>query len=234
MSGEPVDSVHTDVGAYAMGLLEARDRQAFEEHLAGCPVCAAELAEMSGMKDLLSDLGPDFPAPVAGPPGQAEVADLVRRRAQNQRRHARWQILLGTAAAVVLLAGGVAAGLAAAGRPAPAGKAGTTFTAVDKQTGVHGVVTLVPKPFGAQVTVDLAKITGPLECQFFAVPRTGKPFLIGTWFLRPGPDFGTHGHPPMQLEGWTTIPLRDIAQIEIVAKGHGTEVSIPTRRSGTA
>ena len=29
MSGE-----HTDVGAYSMGLLEERDRQAFEDHLA--------------------------------------------------------------------------------------------------------------------------------------------------------------------------------------------------------
>ena len=54
MSGEPVSSAHTDVGGYALGLLEAADRQAFEEHLAGCPACAAELAELSGMKDLLS------------------------------------------------------------------------------------------------------------------------------------------------------------------------------------
>lgn len=27
---------HTDVGAYSLGLLQERDRQAFEDHLAGC------------------------------------------------------------------------------------------------------------------------------------------------------------------------------------------------------
>ena len=37
MNGKPVNSEHTDVGAYALGLLEPQDRQAFEEHLAGCP-----------------------------------------------------------------------------------------------------------------------------------------------------------------------------------------------------
>jgi anti-sigma factor RsiW len=57
MSGE-----HTDVGAYALGLLEERDRLAFEDHLAGCPPCRAELAELSGMKELLSGIGPVEPA----------------------------------------------------------------------------------------------------------------------------------------------------------------------------
>jgi anti-sigma factor RsiW len=46
MSSEPMSSEHTDVGAYALGLLEPEDRRAFEEHLAGCPACAAELAEL--------------------------------------------------------------------------------------------------------------------------------------------------------------------------------------------
>ena len=53
MSGE-----HTDVGAYALGLLEERDKRAFEHHLAGCPSCRAELAELSGMKELFSGIGP--------------------------------------------------------------------------------------------------------------------------------------------------------------------------------
>ena len=46
-------TAHTDVGAYSMGLLEERDRHEFEDHLAGCPACAAELADLSPMKGLL-------------------------------------------------------------------------------------------------------------------------------------------------------------------------------------
>jgi hypothetical protein len=230
VNGEPVNGEHTDVGAYALGLLEPRDRQAFEEHLAGCPACAAELAELSGMKGLLSELGP-----VAAPdePTEANVTDLVRRRAESQRRHTRRQVLLGAAAAVVLLAGGTAAGVAVASQPAAPGSqggqvAGVTHSATSPVTGVHGTVGLVAKPFGTQVTVDLAQIQGPLECQFIAVSRTGERFRIGTWFLPPHVKFGSRSHPQhLLLRGWTTIKPGDLSAIDVVAEGHGTQVSIP-------
>jgi putative zinc finger protein len=227
MNSEPM-SEHTDVGAYALGLLEPRDRQAFEEHLAGCPACAAELAELSGMKSLLSDLGP-VEAPADEPPA-ASVTDLVRRRAESQRRHTRRQVLLGAAASVALLAGGVGVGLAVAGQPSSqvSQNAGRTVSAVDQQTGVHGKATLVAKPFGTQVTVDLAQIQGPLECQFIAVSRTGARFQIGTWFLPPHVKFGSRSHPEhLLLKGWTTIKPSDLSRIDVVAAGHGTQISIP-------
>jgi hypothetical protein len=227
MNGEPMSSEHTDVGAYALGLLEAADRQAFEEHLAGCPACAAELAELSGMKGLLTGIDP-VGAP-AGEPAEADVVDLVRRRAAAQRRYTRRQVLLGAAAGVALLAGGVGVGLAVAGQPTSPTNTniGKTFSTVDAQTGVHGKVNLVPKPFGTQVTVDLTKIQGPLECQFIAVSRTGQRFQIGTWFLPPHVKFGSPSHPQhLLLKGWTTIKPGDLSQIDVVAQGHGTQVSI--------
>jgi Putative zinc-finger len=226
MNGEPMSSEHTDVGAYALGLLEPRDRQAFEEHLAGCPACAAELAELSGMKGLLSDLGP-----VAAPdePTEANVTDLVRRRAESQRRRTRRQVLLGAAAAVVLLAGGTAVGVAVASQPAATPQVhGQTFAATSPVTGVHGKATLVAKPFGTQVTVDLAQIQGPLQCQFIAVSRTGTRFQIGTWFLPPHVKFGSPSHPEhLLLKGWTTIKPGDLSRIDVVAEGQGTQISIP-------
>jgi hypothetical protein len=226
MNGEPMSSEHTDVGAYALGLLEAADRQAFEEHLAGCPACAAELAELSGMKGLLTGIDP-VDAPEVEP-AEADVVDLVRRRAAAQRRYTRRQVLLGAAAGVVLLAGGVGVGLAVAGQPSSqVSQSGQTASAVDKQTGVHGKVNLVAKPFGTQVTVDLAQIQGPLECQFIAVSRTGERFQIGTWFLPPHVKFGSPSHPQhLLLKGWTTIKPSDLSQIDVVAEGHGTQVSI--------
>jgi anti-sigma factor RsiW len=227
MNGEPVSSEHTDVGAYALGLLEAADRQAFEEHLAGCPACAAELTELSGMKGLLSDIGPVDAAPAE--PAEAEVIDLVRRRATAQRRHTRRQVLLGAAAGVALLAGGVAAGVAAAPQaPVPVVALGTPHSAVSPATGVKGVVHLLAKPFGTQVTVDLAQIQGPLECRFIAVSRTGARFQIGTWFLPPHVRFGSPSHPQhLLLKGWTTIKPGELSRIDVVARGHGTQVSIP-------
>jgi anti-sigma factor RsiW len=52
---------HTDVGAYALGLLEERDRRAFEAHLAGCAACRTELAGLSGVADALRDIRDDRP-----------------------------------------------------------------------------------------------------------------------------------------------------------------------------
>jgi anti-sigma factor RsiW len=49
---------HTDVGAYALGLLEEDDRRAFEEHLSDCGECSAELDGFSDMRGLLAGIGP--------------------------------------------------------------------------------------------------------------------------------------------------------------------------------
>ncbi|MFE3198215.1 zf-HC2 domain-containing protein [Embleya sp. NPDC059237] len=51
-----VQPEHADVGAYALGLLEPADREAFEEHLTTCDRCLDELADFSGMATLLTEL----------------------------------------------------------------------------------------------------------------------------------------------------------------------------------
>ncbi|MEU6039454.1 zf-HC2 domain-containing protein [Actinomadura sp. NPDC047616] len=77
MSGSPVE--HTDVGAYALGLLEEEDRRAFEAHLHGCGQCRAELRQMRGMADVLSDLRDEAAAPEPAP-APAPSPDAVERR----------------------------------------------------------------------------------------------------------------------------------------------------------
>jgi len=221
VNGESVSSMHTDVGAYALGLLEAADRQAFEEHLEGCPACRAELDELSGMKGLLTGIDP-----VEGPaaePSEGEVVDLVRRRAASQRRRVRWQAVLGAAAGVILLAMGVGVGLATSQKShAPTAQPlvtlsvhqGTTATGTNPGTGVSGVAGLVKKPFGTQVTLDL-KMKGPLECQIVAVSKTGERTVIATWFVPPV-NFGGTLHPaPLHIQGWTTIKTGDLARIDV-------------------
>ena len=57
---------------------------------------------------------------------------------------------------------------------------------------------------------------------------TRKPFQIGTWFLPPHVKFGSPSHPEhLLLKGWTTIKPGDLSRIEVVAEGHGTQVSVP-------
>jgi hypothetical protein len=221
---------HTDVGAYSLGLLEDRDRREFEDHLAGCASCAAELAELSPMKALLRGVEPTGAA--GRGPGEAEVTDLVRRRAEQERRRRRWQAAVGAAAAVVLIGGGIGAGLALApqsgGTPAAAvGVPGQRHSATDPGTGVAGTVGLVAKGWGTQVTLDLSKVHGPVECQLVAVSRTGERRVVMGWVV-PAPGDGVPGHlAHLLIQGGTSIPRSDLARLDVNVVNGRTLLSIP-------
>jgi hypothetical protein len=223
-------TAHTDVAAYALGLLEPRDREAFEAHLAGCPACVAELAEFSGLADLLA--GQEPPGPADEPPAPASVARLVRRRAAAQRHRARWQAAAAAAAAIVLLGGGVAAGLAAApqphqGPPAAITLQGQRHAATDPGTGVRAVVGLAAKPWGTQVTLDLSRVRGPAKCELVAVSRTGERRVIAWWKV-PAPGEGVPGHPGhLVLAGSSSFPRDQLAQLIVRVVNGRTLVTVP-------
>ena len=234
-------TAHTDVGAYAMGLLEERDRRQFEDHLAGCPACAAEVAELSPMAALLRGVeltgvepaGAEGGEPAASrEPEGGDVTELLRRRARQQRQRRRWQVALGAAAGIVLIGGGIGVGIAAApqnGPPAPPPLAltGQLHSATDPGTGVAGTVGLVAKAWGTQVTLDLSKVHGPAECELVAVSRTGERRVVMGWLVT-APGDGVPGHPAhLVIRGGTSIPRSDLSRVDVDVVNGRTLVSIP-------
>jgi Putative zinc-finger len=227
---------HTDVGAYSLGLLEERDRREFEDHLADCASCAAELAELSPMKALLRGVEPTGSG--GAEPGEGNVTQLIGRRVARERRRRRWQVAVGAAAGVVLIGGGIGAGLALApqsggaaqhgGAPAAAVTlTGQRHSATDPGTGVAGTVGLVAKGWGTQVTLDLSKVHGPVECQLVAVSRTGERRVVMGWVV-PAPGDGVPGHPAhLLIQGGTSIPRSDLARLDVDVVNGRTLVSIP-------
>jgi hypothetical protein len=222
-------SEHTDVGAYSLGLLEQADREAFEVHLAECPACAAELAELTGMAGLLEGI-----EPVEDPgqePAEASVTELIRRRATRQRYRSRWQGTLAAAAGLVLIAGGIAVGIATAPQSKPASAAlslqGQLHSATSPATGAVGTVGLLTKGWGTQVTLKLSNVHGPLKCDLVAVSDTGETQVAMAWMV-PAAGYGVPGHPaPLIIEGGTAIPMKDLKRIDIDVATGGTLVSIP-------
>jgi hypothetical protein len=227
-------TVHTEVGAYSMGLLDERDRRAFEDHLPGCESCAAELAELSPMAALLKGV-----EPVGAPAGAAErqaggadVTQLIHRRVTRQRQHRRWQVAVGAAAAVVLIGGGIGVGVAAAsqhgGSGAPAvALPGQLHSATSPGTGVAGTVGLQAKAWGTVVTLDLSKVHGPVECELVAVSRTGERRVVMGWLV-PAPGDGVPGHPAhLVIQGGTSIPRNDLARVDVDVVNGRTLLSIP-------
>ena len=226
-------TAHTDVGAYSMGLLEERDRRAFEDHLSGCPACAAEVAELSPIAALLRGMEPGGVEPAAGrEPGGGDVTGLLRRRARQQRQRRRWQVALGAAAGIVLIGGGIGVGIAAAPQDAappvpPLALTGQLHSATDPGTGVAGTVGLVAKAWGTQVTLDLSKVPGPAECELVAVSRTGERRVVMGWLVT-APGDGVPGHPAhLVIRGGTSIPRSDLARVDVDVVHGRTLVSIP-------
>jgi len=222
-----IEDEHIDLGAYALGLLEDQDKAVFEAHLATCDRCAAELRTLSPVADLLHGLEP---VEQPGDPGAGELpVDLLRKRAALSRRRFRWQVAVGAAACVAALGGGVAVGVAAAQHGQPAGPvlAGQRHAATDPVTGVTGTVGLVAKAWGTQVTLDLAHVRGPVECQLIAISKTGERKVVTGWFV-PEPGDGVPGHPAhLLVQGGTAIPLGSLERFEVTVVRGPTLLTIP-------
>jgi predicted anti-sigma-YlaC factor YlaD len=222
-----MSSEHIDVGAYALGLLEDEDSAAFEAHLADCPVCTAQLAQFSPMKELLTGLGPvETPEDVAVGQG---VTDLLSRRAALTRRRARWAVAIAAAACLAALGGGLAAGTTLT-PSAPVSSpvlTGQLHTATNPRNGVTGTVGLVGKAWGTYVTLDLADVHGPLECELVAVAKNGESRVVAGWSVgKPGD--GVPGHSAhLLVAGSTSIPLAELASFNVVVLNGRTLLSIP-------
>ena len=105
------EHVRPDLAAYALGALEPAEAAAVEAHLATCPDCAAELAELQPLPGLVSRAeGLEIPAP---PPALEErILDRVaasRPRRRRLRRPRRLGALVATALTGAVIGAGAAA-----------------------------------------------------------------------------------------------------------------------------
>lgn len=99
--------IHTLSGAYAVDALDDEERARFEEHLAACASCRAEVADLRETAALLAE-------PVEPPAALRErvLAEIAAVRplppvaTTTGRRPRRWARALAAAAAVVAVAGG--------------------------------------------------------------------------------------------------------------------------------
>ncbi|MDT0381612.1 zf-HC2 domain-containing protein [Streptomyces sp. DSM 42041] len=239
----PPPSPHTDVGAYALGLLTDAEASRFEDHLAGCTRCAEELEANLGLRPLLQEVASEAsfgsvpssgsgPASGAheggGPLDRALAAAASERRRARRRRHA----LAGAVAAVLLAAGalgGVAVGPLAgdddADRPPPttaeAARAafaqGEKFSDHDPSTSVEATVSLQERPWGTHVTLRIGNLTGPRACDLVAVGGDGGRQTVATWSV-PGYGYGIEGtayEEPLYVAGGAGLTPDRIDHFEV-------------------
>jgi hypothetical protein len=240
MTPPPPRVEHTDVGAYALGLLDDADRHAFELHLNTCRSCRAELAALAEVAVTLSNVDTPQavrrrPLPTPDPADSAVVTDLMLRRAEVQRRQRRTRLLLSAAAAAVLLTGGVAVGTSfgsgsGGGKPPNAVNAAMTgeqHEATDSASGAHGVVALQSLQWGTKVGLELSKVTGPETCQLIAVRGDGTERVVVGWSVSPK-GYGLPTNPkPLVVDGGVEFARGQIKRFDVRTTSGHTLLSIP-------
>jgi hypothetical protein len=217
---EPARVEHTDVAAYALGLLEEPDRRAFAAHLENCPRCTRELTQLAGVRELLAQVSADLD----------DLDDTADRPVElDSRRRGRRPMdrIAVAAAAVALLLAGVFVGAVVSDSGAgatgdhvhgPAAELllyGERYAGADPTTGVTGVVGIEPRGFGTHVALELRGVHGPERCSLTVVSRTGARETAATWGV-PDQGYGVPEAPnPLLIHGATSIAPDDISRFEI-------------------
>jgi hypothetical protein len=217
-----------DAGPYVLGALPPEDRRAFEEHLAVCPECQAEVREFAGLPGLLSRLpAGELPAVLQGspepPPPVSVLPALLREAGVERRSRRRRTALVGIAAALVVAGGSVAVtdavvdGPAAVVADAPPPQV-LHFTAAKDGLPVSAEATVTDVPNGTRIVMS-CRYTGPLsvtgepeQYNLRYVPKGGgKPQWMGSW-----PVVSRDGY---TLDTVVPVPREKIAKFEVTWEG---------------
>ncbi|MFI7078163.1 anti-sigma factor family protein [Micromonospora sp. NPDC049903] len=234
---------HMDVAAYALGVLDEQDMERFEEHLATCWACAAELESMVPVVGLLSDIDEESVTALEQTHSDPVLLDRTLVALRSHRRKARFRQILATAAAVVVFGGltGVVfsnlsgdsgarplAGPSSApvdpsgggsGNPGPGfggnEQEGEQVDVTDPSTGVEGTYFFIGKDFGTKLDFSLGRLPGPRTCRLVVVKKDNSTEVVSTWTVPPS-GYGTNSNPVRAtLSATTSAQLEEIKHVEV-------------------
>jgi len=220
------------LGAYVLGLVDDDERAAIEAHLDTCAACRAEVAELSGLGDVLAATPPDAvladlaaldaaDTPTGGPGTDDLLLQRTLREMRRETRRSGRLRLVGAAAAVVAVAGLAGVGGALIGSPGDNGSTppvaqqepGRTVTAKDAGTGVELTARIVPENTWTELNVSVKGVTPGTTCQIVAVATDGRRDVAGSWVVgAPRPGAARRGG----IDGSTSIAPDELAGVEIV------------------
>ncbi|MFE9751363.1 anti-sigma factor family protein [Saccharothrix saharensis] len=223
------------LGAYVLGVLDEREAGAVEDHLASCPRCRAETAELRAMEEVMGDVPPE--AVLDGPP---EGGDLLLQRTLRQVRSERGGQsrrrrvglgLVAAAVAAVVLGGGFAVGRGTAPdvtavqqtTPPPAPPAGTRLgSATDPETGARMTVQVRPAAGWVRVNASVAGVAQNEKCRLYVVAKDGSRHEAGSWLVSAvGEADGTN------LDGSALVAPEDVVAVEVRTFDDERIVTVP-------
>ena len=200
-----------DDAAYLLGALDSGEREAFERHLADCPVCRDQVTEFAGLPQVLARA--DVSAWEPESPPDTLLPRLLRQVAASRRRRARRVGALAVAAAclLALLATGGTLAWQHAHQPQT-----LVMQPVGPNTeGVHATVRLAGSGSTTRVTLVCGypghhgsyPAGNAVSYRMVIVNRRGDTVDLGSWTPQPDED--------VQITRTSPWPRQNIGRIEV-------------------
>jgi hypothetical protein len=213
------DEIRISLGALAVSALDAEEELAVREHVAGCPRCAAELAELTETVGVLAAAKPVL-LPAKVPPDPRVLDGLLGAVADERRRARRRRYALGLAVAAASAVVAGAGILLVGGDDAPPPPAATATTTVPTAE-LHGSdgavvldVDLFARAWGTAVHGDVAGVPLGATCSLVAVGLDGSREVAATWTVPQSgydPATGTLG-----FDGAVGLRPHEVSHYEVV------------------
>ncbi|HEX3589418.1 MAG TPA: zf-HC2 domain-containing protein [Pseudonocardiaceae bacterium] len=212
------DGVADSLGAYVLGALDEQETADVEAHLADCPDCAAEVAELSAMRDVLGKVPPE--AFLDGPADDVLLQRTLRQVHAAKRTGTRNRNLVVAGVAVLAVAaalgGGVVLGKATE-PPAPAALPAATGPNVLGTIHLRGAgqgaqldVTVTPAGGWVKLNAWVAGIPTGQRCRLVVVTSSGQTEVAGSWLVSRRAD--GHG---ITLDGAALVAADQVRSVEV-------------------
>lgn len=202
------------LGAHVLGGLDATDRAAVEEHLAGCADCREDLVRLAPLPGLLrrapsGATGSLLPGTAGGEVTLEPLLAAVRQDRARRRRRSRAR-LTGVAAAAVLAVAVVTALPRDAGAPTDQ----TTPSATSQLLPVDGAATtgraeLEAKAWGTALTVTLTDLPAPGPYVLLATAQGQTPQQAAAWAATPAGSATVTGATWLRPEQISAVQVLD-------------------------
>ncbi|WP_348787564.1 zf-HC2 domain-containing protein [Leifsonia sp. NPDC080035] len=220
------DEFATWDAAYVLGALSPAERRAYEEHLRTCERCGEAVAELAGMPGLLGRVPRELAFAVleAEPPSDggvgAEVLPSLLHTARRRRIRSRW-----ITATVAAVAAAVLVGVLAIVLPSVLNSSTSSATTVAMQQVEPSALTadlrLTAEPWGTRIDsrcsyaeVGSGEKGRAWTYAMVVTDRDGRQAQISTWTAEEGST--------VVPTATTSVPLADIAAVDIRSAGDGT------------
>ncbi|WP_434442535.1 anti-sigma factor family protein [Lentzea sp. E54] len=236
---------HLDVAAYVLGILDAEEVEAFENHLTECRRCALDLRDFAVVPDLIdeADAGGMLRGTAPERPDGKSVRVMLDAVAARRKRR-RWFVAQGVAAAAAgivavtaVVTTLVVGGNDSSNQAAPKNTTSTSQTPVannrndasmevkqqDPNSGVFTKITASDEPSGTAMDIEVSGMTGPGRGSLVAVGRAGRVAQVTSWYA-PEPVAGDSK--TIKLQANVAMRWHEIATFRIVDENGKTLLEV--------